>query len=91
MTEELARLVARLAPQDKPVFTVEDGGIWLSGMNANLKLLHYRVVGHLREHDDYEVGETSSEDGGYYVEVPVAEEIHPDELDAVLEEVAADG
>lgn len=89
MSERLARLVARVAPQDKPVFTVEDGGIWLSGVNANLRQLHYRVVHRLQKHDQYTVGETIEEDGGYYVQVPTAEDLPADTIDAILEEVSA--
>lgn len=86
MTEEIARFVARVAPQDEPVFTVEPGGVWLSGMNANLRLLHYRVVGGLQK-EGYHVGKTRDEAGGYFIEVPDCERYDTVEL---LEEVAFD-
>lgn len=60
------------------VFCVEDGGIWFSGMNANLGTLVEEVASKLREagytvHPPEDDGAT--EFGGLYLPVEEAEEV----------------
>ena len=60
------------------VFVVEDGGIWFSGMNANLGSLVERVAESLREagytvHPPEDDGAT--EFGGLFLPVEEAEEV----------------
>ena len=76
MTREIGGIVARKV-SGLPVASVEDGGVWLSGMNAHLGRDARRVKGAL-EACGYTVGDLKDEYGGYFMSVEGAEEL--DEL-----------
>lgn len=66
------------------VFTVEDGGVWFSGMNAHVGRLVQRVADSLRV-EGYTVGLSFSQDGGVFLQVPEAEEMTNDDLNEVVD------
>lgn len=80
MCNDVAECVAEV--ESGRVFTVEDGGVWLSGMNAHVARLADRVAERLRA-AGYEVGPGISQNGGVYLVVPEAEEIPNDKLDEI--------
>ena len=65
------------------VFTVEDGGVWFSGMNAHVGRLVQRVADALRV-EGYTVGLSFSQNGGVFLQVPDAEEMSNDDLNEVV-------
>lgn len=67
MTREIGGIVARKV-SGVPVASIEDGGVWLSGMNASLATDARRVRDAL-EACGYTVGELEDEHGGYYMAV----------------------
>lgn len=71
MTDEIAGIVAQNI-SGHPVAVVEDGGVWLSGMNANVGRHAARIVGAL-ESCGYECSEPRDELGGLYIDVPAAQ------------------
>lgn len=76
MTREIGGIVARNV-SGLPVASIEDGGVWLSGMNAYLGREARRVKSTL-EACGYTVGELEDEHGGYYMSVEGAKAL--DEL-----------
>lgn len=80
MTREIAELVE--AVESGRVFCVEDGGIWFSGMNANVGRLARRVARRLSA-EGYTVGDVregpADEFSGLCLPVEEAEEI-PDDV-----------
>jgi len=80
MCNDVAECVA--AVEGGRVFTVEDGGVWFSGMNARVGDLASRVSERLRE-AGYEVGPALSQNGGIYLVVPGATEVPNDKLDDI--------
>lgn len=66
------------------VFTVEDGGVWFSGMNAHVGRLARCVADRLRERG-YQVGPALDQNGGIYLVVPEAEEIPNSKLDEIVD------
>lgn len=70
MTEEIAGIVSREL-SGEPVAVVEDGGIWLSGMNANVGVYAQRIKAAL-DACGYDVTEPEDQDGGLYLSVPAA-------------------
>lgn len=85
MCSELCRLVEEV--EEGRVFCVEDGGIWFSGMNANVGNLASRVQRRLRE-EGFEVGFPQSDGadrfGGLFLPVEGAEEVPDDEHSRIV-------
>lgn len=85
MCEEIAEIVENVQPGR--VFTVEDGGLWFSGMNANLGELVDEVGMALRE-EGYHVGPPMDDDavlfGGLFLPVAEAEEIDEDAHQSIV-------
>jgi len=75
MCNEIVELVEEV--EEGRVFTVEDGGIWFSGMNAHVGRLASSVASRLRE-EGYGVGvprsDNAAEFGGLYLPVEEATE-----------------
>lgn len=90
MTREVAEVVAGVGNRVHPVFRVEDGQVWISGMNASVGSFADRVAQEL-ESAGFDVGEPTddgaAEHGGLLVPVAEAEEL----TDAEQDEVLADG
>lgn len=80
MCNDIAECVAEV--EEGRVFTVEDGGVWFSGMNAHVARLADRAAERIRK-AGYEVGPALSQNGGIYLVVPNAEEIPNDKLDDI--------
>lgn len=76
MCSELCRLVEEV--EEGRVFTVEDGGIWFSGMNAHVGRLASEVAERLRS-EGYTVGpvrsDNAAEFGGLFLPVEGATEV----------------
>lgn len=79
MCSELCRLVEEV--EEGRVFTVEEGGIWFSGMNANVGSLASRVAERLRA-EGYDAGfpqsDGATEFGGVFLPVEGAEPVDDD-------------
>jgi len=82
MCNEIAECVEEV--EGGRVFTVEDGGVWFSGMNAHVGRLARAVASRLRGRG-YQVGPVLSQNGGLYLVVPDAGEIPNDKLDEIVE------
>ena len=82
MCREIAEVVESV--EDGRVFTVEDGGVWFSGMNAHVGRLVPRVADALRV-EGYTVGLSFSQNGGIFLQVPDAEEMSNEALDDVVD------
>lgn len=82
MSTEIAEVVEEV--QSGRVFTVEEGGLWFSGMNANVGRLVPRVADRLRE-EGYCVGLSFSQNHGIYLQVPDAEAMDNDDLNDVVD------
>jgi len=80
MCNDIAECVAEV--ESGRVFTVEDGGVWFSGMNAHVGTLVSRVSDRLRK-AGYQVGPALLQNGGVYLVVPNAEEVPNDKLDEI--------
>ena len=92
MCSDICEIVENVQPGR--VFVVEDGGIWFSGMNANVGDLALRVGRKLTE-AGYTVQPPESDGadrfGGVYLPVEEAEEV-PDEIHtAVVSSPGGDG
>jgi len=76
MCSDLCCLVEEV--EEGRVFTVEDGGIWFSGMNANVGRLTSEVAERLRS-DGHTVGpprsDNAAEFGGLFLPVEEATEV----------------
>jgi hypothetical protein len=81
MCREIAEVVECV--EEGRVFTVEEGGIWFSGMNAHVGRLVSQVADALRV-AGYQVGLSFSQDGGIVLQVPDAEEMENEKLDEVV-------
>jgi len=81
MTREIAEIVEEV--QRSRVFTVEEGGVWFSGINANVGRLVEEVRNRLRE-EGYDVDGITHEDRGLFLHVSGAEEVDNDTLDEVV-------
>lgn len=90
MTREIAREVVEERPTT--VFHIEDGGVWLSGMNANVGRLARRVRRRL-DREGYHVGDVEDDEvarnSGLYIPVEEAEEVEESEF--YTDEVRPDG
>lgn len=85
MCSDLCEIVENV--QRGRVFVVEDGGIWFSGMNANLGELVEEVAAELQEagftvHPPEDDGAT--EFGGLFLPVEEAEEVDDDVHNALV-------
>lgn len=84
MTESICEVVENVQPGR--VFVVEDGGVWFSGMNANVGILSRRVR-HALQEAGYTVGRPRSDGAdefpGVFLPVEEAESV-PDEIHNTL-------
>lgn len=89
MTREVAETIADGVTRSSPVVNLEDGLVWVSGMNARPWVLARQVQESLIA-EDFDAGEPSddgaAEHGGLVIEVPAAEPIS----DEVHQEVFGD-
>lgn len=85
MCNEIVELVEEV--EEGRVFTVEDGGIWFSGMNAHVGRLASSVASRLRE-EGYGVGvprsDNAAEFGGLYLPVEEAREVDDGEHSRIV-------
>lgn len=82
MCENVAEVVNSV--ESGRVFTVEDGGVWFSGMNAHVGRLVHKVARALRR-EGYTVGLSFPQNGGLFLQVPRAEAMDNDELDDIVD------
>lgn len=89
MTRDVLEALVENTYRDQPVVTVEDGQVWVSGMNANAHALSKRCR-HAIANAGYSVGDVRRDDaevhGGYLIPVPDADAVNHD----VQAEVYAD-
>ena len=90
MTREIAETIADGVTRSSPVVSLEDGRVWVSGMNARPWVLARQVQESLLA-EDFDAAEPSddgaAEHGGLEIEVPACEPIS-DEAHAEVFDVA---
>lgn len=88
MTREIAEVIADGVTRTSPVLNLEDGLVWVSGMNARPWVLARQVQESLIA-EDYDAGEPTDDDahkhGGIEIEVPecepISDEVHQEVFD----------